>query len=288
MNQSTPAPYRISTITATANIGTELIDLQVLYDSLNIIDDDSKNGIIYIEYGEKKSETFFKGYNKKTVINRRKNAVNKRFDNQITVVFRYVEESCTSNVNIKIFKNANVQMTGIKYPEQGVKILNKLILLIGGKLEVRDYRIRLINSDFKVEFEINRERLFKIITNDYNNVCTFEACSYPGCKIAMFVNVNNPLNDGRCYCQKPCIDGKGDGITSCKKITIAVFQSGCVIITGAFNIKQIDDAYKFITRILYDNVEFIEKKKVIQPVENIVKKTIVYLRRSAVRQLTSS
>ena len=36
----------------------------------------------------------------------------------------------------------------------------------------------------------------------------------------------------------------------CRKITISIFQSGKIIITGAREQTQIDDAYHFITGIL--------------------------------------
>jgi TATA-box binding protein (TBP) (component of TFIID and TFIIIB) len=37
---------------------------------------------------------------------------------------------------------------------------------------------------------------------------------------------------------------------SCKKITIAAFQTGSIIITGARNKAQLDEAYEFMNRIL--------------------------------------
>jgi TATA-box binding protein (TBP) (component of TFIID and TFIIIB) len=46
-------------------------------------------------------------------------------------------------------------------------------------------------------------------------------------------------------------------------VTIAVFQSGCIIITGGQSIEQVDEAYAFIRRVLSDNIEHVRKKKVI-------------------------
>ena len=36
----------------------------------------------------------------------------------------------------------------------------------------------------------------------------------------------------------------------CKKITISIFQSGNIIITGARSLEQINDAYSFINKVL--------------------------------------
>ena len=48
--------------------------------------------------------------------------------------------------------------------------------------------------------------------------------------------------------------GSGCGDGQCKKVTIAVFKSGKVIITGGRNKEQINESYRFITN-------FIESKK---------------------------
>ena len=55
--------------------------------------------------------------------------------------------------------------------------------------------------------------------------------------------------------------GNGDG--DCKKITIAAFSSGSVIITGARAKEQIDDCYNFINRVFRDN--YGKVKKVLAP-----------------------
>ena len=58
----------------------------------------------------------------------------------------------------------------------------------------------------------------------------------------------------------PC-EGKGDGNGNgqCKKITIAAFQSGSIIITGANRLETIEDARNFIIRVLKDNYSTIKK-----------------------------
>ena len=288
-----PSQYRISTITSTGSLGVSSIDLNILYSGLSIINDDINDGIVYIEYGNKKDTTIYKGFSKKFLINRRKHAVNKRFDNQLTVIYRYTQNNIISNLNIKIFKNGNLQITGIKNINQGKIVIDNLIVLISENKKLdnhnllinTNYKIRLINSDFKVGFEINRDNLYKILRFEYNIVCSYEPVIYPGVKLQYFWNKNNHLQDGICYCEKNCIDGKGNGITSCKKITIAIFQSGCIIITGAFNIQQIDDAYQFINNILYNNISRIEKKQIIHLPEKKEKRKIVILYKSQIKQI---
>ena len=56
---------------------------------------------------------------------------------------------------------------------------------------------------------------------------------------------------GICNCCGPC-NGKGkDGL--CKKITVAVFNSGKIIITGGQSYEHLNTAYDFITEIIEKN-----------------------------------
>tara|TARA_A100001015_G_scaffold310569_1_gene412235 strand:+ start:501 stop:914 length:414 start_codon:yes stop_codon:yes gene_type:complete len=67
-------------------------------------------------------------------------------------------------------------------------------------------------------------------------------------------------NEGVCQCKSKCLGkGNGDGDGQCKKITIAAFQSGSIIITGANSIEQINDAYAFINKVISQNYELIRK-----------------------------
>ena len=101
-------------------------------------------------------------------------------------------------------------------------------------------------------FQINRDNLHQeIVENDIYS--SYEPCIYPGVNIKYFINTNNRC--GICECKNLC-NGKGNGCGdgNCKKVTIAVFKSGKVIITGGQNKDQIIESYRFITN-------FIENKK---------------------------
>ena len=49
--------------------------------------------------------------------------------------------------------------------------------------------------------------------------------------------------------------GRGNGDGNCKKITIAVFKSGKVIITGGQNKQQLEESYRFIKNFIDSNKE---------------------------------
>lgn len=267
-------PYKISTITATACINS-MLNLDKLYECIELIDHtDISDGITFIEYGKKKENTFSKGYNKKLHIKKRKKESSKRFDNQATVILKkYHDNQDTPNYsNMKIFKNGNVQVTGLKTIDHGVTIILFLIEYLqnlhkkyGELLDTADemhlskYKICLINSDYRIGFEINRDSLNRVIQTKYNVFCNYEPCIYPGVKIQFSWN-DESMQTGVCQCSKQC-NGKGcgHGNGNCKKITIAVFQSGCIIITGAQSYAQINTAYNFINDIIEKNKEVVKK-----------------------------
>lgn len=115
-------------------------------------------------------------------------------------------------------------------------------------------KIELINSDFSTNFMINNTKLYKIVLNKYKIFASYEPNDYPGVKNKFYWNADNIKNNrkqGKCYCEHKCI--KKGKKSPCTQITIAVFQSGSVLITGAKNIQQIKDAYKYINEIFVEN-----------------------------------
>jgi TATA-box binding protein (TBP) (component of TFIID and TFIIIB) len=270
-----PSAYKVSTITATGSLNS-LIDLQVLYDNLEIVpyEEEDKMGFIFIEFGVRKADTIYRGFNKKLLTVNRKRKAKKRFDNQVTVILRMEEKDLpTQFVNVKVFKNGNVQMTGLKHVEQGHSVLNIVIDQIKSiqkngqvvaetidTIEKTNYKICLINSDFRMGIEIKRDKLNKLMQNEYRVYSSFEPCIYPGVKIQFCWNEDHTSKNGVCKCACECQGkGSGQGDGQCKKITIAVFQSGCIIITGAQTYEQIDDAYAFICNVVRTNMRHVHK-----------------------------
>lgn len=251
--------YRISTITAVGNINTT-IDLQEFFDKFNPI-----NNIVYMEYGRTKNISNVKGIHPKKN-SKKKKKDSKRFDNQATVFIKLQDDTYA---NMKIFKNGKIQMTGLKGINNGIEAINILIDYIKNinteenkivedinKINLTNYKICLINSDFKFEYKIKRNDLYKFIVNNTNLICSYEPCIYPGVKIQYFYNNDN---DGVCKCEEYCDNKKKD--SNCSKITIAIFESGCTIITGAKNINQINTTYKFINDLVNNNITSFKKKE---------------------------
>jgi hypothetical protein len=127
-------------------------------------------------------------------------------------------------------------------------------------LKADQFTIRMINTDFSVPYRIRRKDLHKLlISSEYNNVCDFQPGTYPGVKLQYFWN-DTCSHDGRCMCTVPCFGkGRGEGNGDCKKVTVSVFESGKILITGANAFHQVDEAYAYICDILVAEVEKLKK-----------------------------
>lgn len=240
-----PKNVSIATITLACYLGT-LFKIDNIYkymvlDTNNIIAIKSINGVRCID-GTKKE---FKSLNKNS---------KKNFYNQITTVMKVNDEK---TMNVKLFKNGSIQITGCKDLSDINIILTKLINRLKETIIVRDdamneceltfieepdkinvtnFKINLINSNFRVNYWINKEQLFNILTSN-NIICilsTIHSC----------VNIKYKIQNED------------------TNVSIFVFQTGSIIITGAKKPEYIKEAYNFIMRVLNANKQKIIKKNI--------------------------
>ena len=160
----------------------------------------------------------------------------------------YICKLC-SNTDYDKCKSCNISLL-----ENGIISICKL----------KNFKIVLINSDYYLGFELKRDVLHDLLVNKYNLFSSYEPCIYPGVNSKYYFNelYLNKEFKGKCYCDVYC-NGKGDGKEEgkCKKITISVFQSGSIIITGARSMSQINIAYKYINNIINENYELVKKNE---------------------------
>ena len=251
-------PLRISTLVTTGHFGTTL-HIQKIFDQFAercIPIGYPDEGFLKIEYREKAI-----GFSSRDVLSKRKVSKNSFF-NQTTIVVRKLREDTICHfkeVNIKLFANGGFQMTGVTSEEYSKNTLNWLIeqfksfsIPISDKpLKMDKFSVQLLNSDYKVNALVRRDELHKILANNYKLFSTLETTIYQGINTKYYYNEKSKVKNGICMCDKIC-NGQGDGKAegSCKRITIAIFQTGSIIITGARNINQLDEAYEFINKIM--------------------------------------
>lgn len=181
----------------------------------------------------------------------------KNFYNQATIV---VNCSGMIKINVKLFKNGSIQITGCKNISSVIWILGnlfkKLQELIPKNdndenktperyaepyiflkiLDITDLKIAMINSNFDIGFNIDREKLFNLLIADKYE-CGYDPSRHAGVNIRFKSQTEN--------------NGEIDVHSS----SIFVFDKGSIIITGARNYMQIMECYKFINTYLIDNYQ---------------------------------
>ena len=194
----------------------------------------------------------------------KKKPAGSKFDNQVTVVYRFTDDYMP---NAKIFRNGNIQMTGVRNVQDGSVLIDKIVaqlkLIQQDMPEVvsvtptkSDYVVRMINTDFAVNMKIERRTLHEVYINKYGCICSYEPETYPGVKLHFYWNAKHPVQDGICRCLSVC-NGKGNGIGNCKRVTVSTFHSGKILITGANTFEQVNDAYRFTVRAFDQSFEAI-------------------------------
>lgn len=156
-------------------------------------------------------------------------------------------------INIKLFLNGTVQITGCKnythtmealqclfnelkkdkfiYSDKQNKFIKKSFVEDKEQLfisKISKPKIVMINTNFDIEYRVNRDKLFEY-TEQNNIIASYDPNVHAG------VNIKYKIKK--------------------KKISIFVFESGSVIITGASNSEHVKSAYEFINKLLLANYD---------------------------------
>jgi TATA-box binding protein (TBP) (component of TFIID and TFIIIB) len=203
------------------------------------------------------------------------------FYNQITVVVR-INNGPTNDINteprinMKLFKNGSVQMSGCKSISGINNALNKLIFKLNEKkakiengiiseiafideslvvseektqsaplknneqelITVKNFKIDMINSNYQIAMQIDRDKLFKLLLKKKIK-SSYEPCIRACVIIKFSPSKENPDN---------------------KENSIFIFQKGNIIITGARSKSHIISSYNYINDILLLHKDEITKK----------------------------
>lgn len=272
-------PLRISTMTITGHLGATP-NLQALYDNAAFIPYWwIGEGIIKIQFGANK-----KGICMEDILHTTTKS-KKHFFNQSSLVFRLeLAPQTFKETNIKLFKNGGFQMTGISSESMARAALTRLIELNKGRgiwaddsnPHIQKFDTCMINSDYAIDKAIRRDRLYRTLVEEYGLWSSFEPTIYQGVNTKFFWNKMRPADapPGICVCPTPC-DGDGDGysIGACKKITIAPFRTGKIIITGAKRMEQLEDAYEFMNGVFRTHADQVLRDEPIAETATLRKKT---------------
>lgn len=237
-----PEKLNISTLTLNFNINTNL-KIDNIYNYLQL----DKDNIIALKSRNTNNELKCLDISKEKFKSINKNN-KKNFYNQLTIIIKIYENVF---INAKLFKNGSVQLTGCKKIYDINIALNKLINQFKlsfknnnndidyyvdnlNDLKLINIKIDLINSNFGINYTINRINLYNDLVKDniISRLSNIHAC----------VNIKYKIkNEEKIY------------------VSIFVFQTGNIIIIGK-KADYIIEAYFFIVRFLNKNKLNIMKK----------------------------
>ena len=257
-----PLGVSVSTMCASGKLNTKLnIPNIEKYLQLN------SNDVLTVKMNQERIRTLIAIKNKpkrnKKDINQKDTSKN-HFYNQITVVMRVDhgncdDLNCVRKINMKLFRNGSFQMSGCK-TIKGInivfnKLINKLKEIKAKKMEdgkineikfiddhdkitVTDFKIDMINSNYQVNMQIDRDKLFNLLLKKKIK------SSYEPCIRACVIIKYTPIKENSAQ----------------KEVSIFIFQKGNIIITGARSRSQIISAYDYMNDILLTHTDDIIKK----------------------------
>ena len=252
-----PDGLTISTMCASAKLNS-LINIVSIEKYLQLDEDD----IICVKLNNDNKRTLIQTKVKNKRL-KKKDKKEFHFFNQITVVIRVfygiVKDWDTEpKINLKLFKNGSIQMSGCKSLQYVNIVLNKLIVKLSqikAKIEdnkiqeikfidnveplaLKSFKVDMINSNYKVNMQIDRTKLYNLLVKKKIK-SSFEPC-IRACVIIKYTPVENNEEE--------------------KEISVFVFQKGNIIITGARTKNHILSASKYINNILLTHIDEISKK----------------------------
>lgn len=265
-----PSGVTVSTMCASGKLGTKLY-ISNIYKYMEL----NPENIITVKESDEKIRTLRKKKKrkskKKAVDPLKKKKKTNSFFNQITVEVRVTEGECETFekqdvINVKLFKNGSIQMSGCKKIESINIALNKLVerlQVVKAKIEnetiveknfvenldklgVYDFKIDMINSNYAVDLTINREKFYNILL-DKKIRCRYEPCIHACVTIKYIPPEDNEVE---------------------KVISIFIFEKGSIIITGAKKRSHIISSYNYVNNIIKENRNEIEKQNLDDIIKN--------------------
>lgn len=140
------------------------------------------------------------------------------FYNQVSIKY----EDYKSTKSIKIFPNGSIQVAGASDLIDCKAILTQLCIIMGAifkkKFDINNYSIAMINTNFSLNRSLNLRNIFRVFS-DAGMQTDFNPDRYSAVKI------------------------KIQPTPTAKRVTVSIFRTGKVIMTGAENLDEIARSY---------------------------------------------
>ena len=257
-----PSGVKVATMCSSCFLGTKLnLDNIEKYLNLNESDiltvkrtKDSVRSLIELKKPSKRAKANLK---------KSENGAGNNFYNSITLIVRVTDGPTTNinlepKINIKLFKNGSLQMSGCKTIKDVNIVLGKVLTRlrqVKGKLEegiikeitfveeldklgIYNFKIDMIYCNYRISIQIDREKLHELLKKKKVK-CIYEPCSRACVIIKYTPDIENVDN---------------------KEVSIFIFKKGNIIITGARSKGQVIESYNYINNILITHSDEIIKK----------------------------
>jgi len=257
-----PSGVKVATMCSSCFLGTKLnLDNIEKYLNLNESDiltvkrtKDSVRSLIELKKPSKRAKANLK---------KTENGAGNNFYNSITLIVRVTDGPTTNinlepKINIKLFKNGSLQMSGCKTIKDVNIVLGKVLTRlrqVKGKLEegiikeitfveeldkfdIYNFKIDMIYTNYRISIQVDREKLHELLKKKKVK-CIYEPC----CRACVIIKY------------PPKVDNVDN-----KEVSIFIFKKGNIIITGARSRLQIIEAFEYINNILIEHSDEIIKK----------------------------
>jgi TATA-box binding protein (TBP) (component of TFIID and TFIIIB) len=177
--------------------------------------------------------------------------VKKTFFNQVTLNYFDI-----SNKSIKVFSNGKLQITGISSCYECHHVIGLITTWLNkgntsDPIIVTDAYFGMLNINFSVKYCLDLSLFNRILNMNENVMSIYNPETYPA------INMKLQLAPGEYICS-----------TKTKKnISIFVFGTGNIVITGGKSIEAVSEAYAFIVKHLQSNSSVFLKPNIVSPLK---------------------
>lgn len=168
------------------------------------------------------------------------------FDIKITII-DHENNKTSSNISIFIFPNGKAKAAGIKTINTINLLLDELVEIVKyipesvespDTLDIENMKIQMICSDFKIKPVKEDSDGWCIKQEELKNILVKQGLSATFSSLSRYPGINLKINS--------IIEPE-------KQISLLIFRSGSIIITGGKNAKDISNCYNYIVKIIKEN-----------------------------------
>ena len=196
------------------------------------------------------------------------------FYNCFVIILRIKYNDTFKECHVKIFNTGKIEIPGIQNDDMLIIILEKVVNILNETTNVNidyikdKYETVLINSNFNINYNIDREKLTEILKNKYRLNTNYDPCSYPGIMSKFYYDNTTNTQTG--------IKPQHNNINI---ISFMIFRTGSILIVGKCDEFMLNKIYLFIKNILFTQNNIYQKindcKPKIAKKKKIRKKTII-------------